>query len=124
MKSVEKRIRQTMYACGQLMLDAHGADKEIAEKSGEANFVTKYDREIQRILRQQLGEIMPEAHFVGEEEETHEISFPNIPEFEKKNLFSGGEFVSIYFESLLPIIVFAVCIVLFVLSSLVGFNAG
>ena len=44
--------------------------------------------------------------------------------FEKKNLFSGGEFVSIYFESLLPIIVFAVCIVLFVLSSLVGFNAG
>ncbi len=72
MKSVEKRIRQTMYACGQLMLDAHGADKEIAEKSGEANFVTKYDREIQRILRQQLGEIMPEAHFVGEEEETHE----------------------------------------------------
>lgn len=44
--------------------------------------------------------------------------------FEKKNLFSGGEFVLIYFESLLPIIVFAVCIVLFVLSSLVGFNAG
>lgn len=43
--------------------------------------------------------------------------------FEKKNLFSGGEFVSIYFESLLPIIVFAVCVILFIVGSLVSFNA-
>ena len=42
---------------------------------------------------------------------------------EKKNLFSGGEYVSVYFESLLSIIVFAVCIILFIVGSLVSFNA-
>ena len=42
---------------------------------------------------------------------------------EKKNLFSGVEYVSVYFESLLSIIVFAVCIILFIVGSLVSFNA-
>lgn len=42
---------------------------------------------------------------------------------EKKNLFSGGEYVSVYFESLLSIIVFAVCVILFIVGSLVSFNA-
>jgi len=43
----------------------------IEEKSGHANFVTAYDKKVQQELNRALLSILPEAVFVGEEEDMH-----------------------------------------------------
>ena len=40
----------------------------VDEKEGKANFVTDYDRRVQEEAERCLGEVFPEAVFVGEEE--------------------------------------------------------
>lgn len=56
---------------GEIMLHADHIRESIEEKAGHANFVTAYDRKVQEFLRAELKEAMPEAVFVGEEEESH-----------------------------------------------------
>ncbi len=67
---LEKIVSVARY-CGQIMADANRSDSMIDQKSGHANFVTVYDRKIQQILQKQLLDILPEAVFVGEEEDIH-----------------------------------------------------
>lgn len=42
--------------------------------------------------------------------------------FKRKNIFGLREYISVYFESLLAILVFAICILIFIIGSLVSFN--
>lgn len=42
--------------------------------------------------------------------------------FKRKNIFGLREYISVYFESLLAILVFAACILIFIVGSLVSFN--
>ncbi len=65
-------IENAMRFCGDIMLNAERSDSMTEEKSGRANFVTVYDKLVQKTLKEKLHEIMPEAHFVGEEEDIHE----------------------------------------------------
>lgn len=65
-------IEAAMRFCGEIMLNAERSEAMVDEKSGKANFVTTYDKFVQKTLKEKLGEIMPEAHFVGEEEDIHE----------------------------------------------------
>lgn len=58
--------------CGKIILNAKASLYDIEEKSGAANFVTKYDKEVQKNLQEKLLALLPEAHFVGEEEENHD----------------------------------------------------
>lgn len=58
--------------CGKTILNANANQSDIEEKSGVANFVTKYDKQVQRKLCEKLMSLLPEAHFVGEEEESHD----------------------------------------------------
>lgn len=55
-------------AAGQIMLDAVGIDEATDAKAGHANFVTEYDRRVQELLFERLAVLLPQAHFVGEEE--------------------------------------------------------
>ncbi len=57
--------------CGKIILSARACQDDIEEKNGTANFVTKYDKEVQELLYEKLLALLPEAHFVGEEEENH-----------------------------------------------------
>jgi len=57
--------------CGAIILNADRAKSGIDEKEGHANFVTAYDKKVQSELRKRLLEILPEAVFVGEEEDVH-----------------------------------------------------
>ena len=43
----------------------------VETKEGHANFVTVYDKKVQETLRKKLLEILPEAVFVGEEDDVH-----------------------------------------------------
>lgn len=64
-----KRIEETARQAGQIMLTAENIDAMTDEKTGHANFVTKYDRKVQEFLFAELARILPEASFVGEEED-------------------------------------------------------
>lgn len=64
---LEAMIRLAAEA-GKIMLEAESAEKEIREKEGSANFVTQYDVAVQRFLQQECAKIMPQAGFLGEEE--------------------------------------------------------
>ena len=55
--------------CGQVMLQADRNNFGIKDKTGKANFVTAYDCKIQEMLQIKLAHILPEAEFLGEEED-------------------------------------------------------
>ena len=52
------------------MLSAHHIRDGIESKQGRANFVTKYDVEVQNFLYQELGKVLPDAGFIGEEDKS------------------------------------------------------
>ena len=67
-----EQIRQVMRECEQLMLQADRSRADVETKGRSNNLVTKYDKAVQEILKERLLELVPEAHFVGEEEDVHE----------------------------------------------------
>ncbi len=60
-------IQDLVLQAGDLLRDA-GSDKEVREKEGNANYVTKYDLKIQRFLIENLQKVCPEAAFLCEED--------------------------------------------------------
>lgn len=64
-------ITDIVRDAGRLLLDAVNIEESVEKKSGRANFVTRYDKQVQEFLFERLGELVPEAVFIGEEEEQH-----------------------------------------------------
>ena len=58
---------------GRIMLQANDIGSQVESKQGEANFVTKYDYEVQEYLRLSLGELLPDAAIIGEEGEEDKL---------------------------------------------------
>ncbi len=71
MERLQKEIEKIMRECGGIMLGATRNSSMVTAKEGHANFVTTYDKSIQTKLRDELLRLMPEAVFVGEEEDVH-----------------------------------------------------
>ena len=63
-ESIEKVIKQA----GEILLSAHLKKDEIFSKEGPANYVTVYDRKIQRFLIEEFQKILPAATYYGDEE--------------------------------------------------------
>lgn len=70
-KELLKKITEVVRECGEIILHADRNKSAVDEKAGHANFVTEYDKRIQQILHKNLLQILPEAVFVGEEEDIH-----------------------------------------------------
>lgn len=62
-----QKLIEIAKKAGQMILDAHCKKSDIENKSGEANFVTKYDKAIQEFLKAELTKLYPDASFIGEE---------------------------------------------------------
>lgn len=62
-------IPAVMRKAAGLMLSAHDIESSVAVKPGDANFVTAYDVAVEEYLLRELGARLPEAVFLGEEEE-------------------------------------------------------
>ncbi len=75
-----QQILEVIRSAGQIMLQAHDIDNGIDSKQGSANFVTKYDVEVQEFLRKALKELVPDADFIGEEGEEEKL-------YSKQNCF-------------------------------------
>lgn len=70
-KELLEKLTDCMKECGKLILNADRGSALIDEKAGHANFVTTYDKMVQVKLQESFAKIMPEAVFVGEEEDIH-----------------------------------------------------
>ena len=68
-ENIIDKIVEVVRQCGKLILEAERSSEMVDEKEGHANFVTTYDRKVQRILKDKLLAILPEAVFVGEEDD-------------------------------------------------------
>ncbi|MBO5260589.1 MAG: inositol monophosphatase [Agathobacter sp.] len=63
------QIQQAVKEASRIMLSAKRVEESVSSKEGHANFVTTYDKKVQEQLKARLLEILPEAHFCGEEGE-------------------------------------------------------
>lgn len=63
------QIQQAVKEASRIMLSAKRVEESVSSKEGHANFVTTYDKKVQEQLKTRLLEILPEAHFCGEEGE-------------------------------------------------------
>ena len=70
-RTIVEKISDAVRECGQILRQAKCSEAMIDEKDGHANFVTAYDKKIQEELKEKLLEIIPQAVFVGEEEDIH-----------------------------------------------------
>lgn len=70
-KSLVEKIADAVRDCGKIMLEAVRTSDMVDEKEGHANFVTIYDKKVQQILKERLLELVPNAVFVGEEDDIH-----------------------------------------------------
>ena len=64
MENFMEQFKEIVYEAGKLILPA----KEISiekEKEGPANYVTKYDIQVQEFLIKRLKDLVPEASFLG-----------------------------------------------------------
>ena len=62
-----RKIEEVLRRGGDILLNAENIRTE--EKSGRADLVTQFDKEIQSFLEAELLKICPEAGFLGEEDE-------------------------------------------------------
>jgi myo-inositol-1(or 4)-monophosphatase len=63
-----ENIKSIVKNAGQIMLQARNIQDGIESKQGRANFVTKYDVEVQNYLCKELTNLYPEATFIVEED--------------------------------------------------------
>lgn len=71
MNGLVKQIEDVVRICGDILLNANRDDEFVSSKEGHGNFVTIYDKKIQQELQTRLALVLPEAAFVGEEEDIH-----------------------------------------------------
>ena len=67
----EAAILDTIREAGKIMLTALDIENHVDAKPGTRNFVTAFDVKVQAFLEEKLHKIVPEAAFLGEEEEKH-----------------------------------------------------
>jgi myo-inositol-1(or 4)-monophosphatase len=66
-----ENIKAVVKNAGQIVLNAGNIKDGIESKQGRANFVTKYDVEVQEFLYKELAKLYPSADFTGEEDKKH-----------------------------------------------------
>jgi myo-inositol-1(or 4)-monophosphatase len=67
-----EEIKKIVKEAGQIILNARNIQNDVESKQGRANFVTKYDVEVQKFLYRELAQVLPEAAFLGEEDDKRE----------------------------------------------------
>lgn len=74
MEVLVQKMTEVVRECGKYILNADRSEIAIDSKAGPANFVTEYDKKVQDFLEEKLMEIVPDAKFVGEEENSEKVT--------------------------------------------------
>lgn len=67
------KIENIVKVCAKQIIDVKQETIEIENKEGIGNIVTQYDKKIQEELKSSLLNLLPEANFIGEENDYGEI---------------------------------------------------
>lgn len=67
-KILIENIEKVIYRAGDILKGARLTENSISQKEGPANFVTKFDVEIQDFLISNFKQLIPEATYYGEED--------------------------------------------------------
>lgn len=62
-------ISKIVRSAGEILLSARKLEPSVREKTGPRDLVTQYDLQVQVFLQKKLLELMPEAGFLGEEDD-------------------------------------------------------
>lgn len=77
MNQLLSQIENIVRECGNIILSVKPDEMAISDKEGIGNIVTQYDGKIQEMLKHELLALIPDAAFVGEEEELHTAVLQN-----------------------------------------------
>lgn len=69
LEKLQQNIIEILRDCEDIMLSADDIQRKIHQKSGKGNFVTDYDSKVQAVLKKSLLELVPDAAFLGEEDQ-------------------------------------------------------
>ncbi len=69
MDKIYEKIKELIVECGKLLLNVDYDNIDIQNKEGINNLVTGYDFLIQNKLKEELLKLIPDAGFIGEEED-------------------------------------------------------
>ena len=70
MKDLLAKLEALVREAGKRLLQQQQA--QVYEKEGIGNYVTEQDLATQRFLYEEIGKLLPDAQFMGEEDETHD----------------------------------------------------
>jgi len=70
LEKIYSEIKKCVIECGEILINADRDDLNINKKEGCNNIVTKYDILIQNKLKNDLLNIIPNAGFIGEENDS------------------------------------------------------
>lgn len=62
-----QQISELVKHCGEMILSADHIRDSVTVKPGSSNFVTRYDVAVQEFLQKKLLDLLPQAVFIGEE---------------------------------------------------------
>lgn len=68
-ESMLQAISKTVRSAGEILLSARKLESAVREKTGPRDLVTQYDLQVQAFLREKLLALLPEAGFLGEEDD-------------------------------------------------------
>lgn len=66
---MQKELCSIVRKAGEIVLSARNVEESVREKTSPRDLVTKYDLLVQAFLRKELLALLPEAGFLGEEED-------------------------------------------------------
>lgn len=69
-----EQMIQIVSRAGEIVRGARDIERGVSEKSSHVDLVTVYDPMVQQQLRRELLALLPEAGFLGEEDQTHDIA--------------------------------------------------
>lgn len=68
-ENILSEVLKIVHECGDIILSATDIERKIHQKEGKGNFVTDYDSRVQSALKAKLLALVPEAVFLGEEDQ-------------------------------------------------------
>lgn len=73
LQKLRREVEEVVREASSIMLEAEDQAEQSEQKSNRSDLVTVYDVRVQEYLERELLRILPDAGFVGEEEDTADI---------------------------------------------------
>ena len=82
-----EQLIEIVKQAGAMIREAHEAEIPVYDKEGIANFVTKYDKDVQSFLIRNFRQLLPEANFLAEEDGIRQepVSYTHLDVYKRQS---------------------------------------